>query len=399
MHDHDEVKLRPGTPEGDAAADDVMARIAWIREHGSITGFHAARCDAQMNDGTRPRLLGVGALLDARLQEPRPVLRDFVDLGSKLGIYGPSKARKSFLALQLAVELSAGRQFLAWEPTGRYKVAVLQFEIPAAHYRKRVTKMLHSLGIKRDDVVDHLFIMNGRGSGLDLTKPDDVRFLIQVLKEKGVQVVVIDPAYKVFPGDECSAQDVGKFLAALDVIANETEALIAYCHHFAKGAAGDRQTIDRGSGSGVWARDFDAALFCSPQKDTEDTLVIEPVARAYPPTDDFCVEFKDGRFIASNAPPIVQSSKDRRGDKRSVDDIVPLVVNVLRGKRMKRGDLEKAVRFECSTPVQLTKESIDAAKARDLIDYTPGFHNVKMYRVVGESSAELDSGDDENGAI
>jgi len=390
-------EYRPGTPEGDAAADEVMARIAWIREHGSITGFQAAHRDAQLNENGRAKLMGLGELLDARLQEPRPVLRGFVDLGSKIGIYGPSKARKSFLALQLATTLAAGQDFLVWESTGQYKVAILQFEIPAAHYRKRVTKMMHSLGIKRELLDDWLFVMNGRGSGLDLTKPEDVRFLIKALIEKGIQIVIVDPAYKVFPGDECSAQDVGTFLASLDVIANETEALIAYCHHFAKGAAGDRQTIDRGSGSGVWARDFDAALFCSPQKDTDDTLVIEPVARAYPPTDDFCVEFKDGRFAESAAPPIVQTSSDRRGDKRTADDLVPIVVQVLRGKRLKRGELEAAVRAEASSPVTLTKEAIDEAKAQDLIDYTPGFHNVKLYRVVGESTAELD--DDGNGPI
>ena len=345
----DETKdFHPGTPEFEGAADEAMAQIAWIGEHGTLTGFHAAQRAKNLAKGGDDRLgfVDVGDFLDAELPPPVPVLSQFADLGSKVGIFGPSKARKSFLGLQMAVSLASGQQLFGWEPVGRFKVGVMQFEITPAHYQRRVSRMLQSLRMDRGDVVGHIKILNGRGIGLDLTSQVDAELLAERVRELGIQVLIVDPAYKVFPGNENDAKDVGRFLAMLDVLANKTGALIVYLHHFAKGAAGDRATIDRGSGSGVWARDFDAALFLSPQKDDDDTLVVEPIARAYPPVAAFCVEFEDGRFVTSTAPPTVRTSADTRKDRRNFDELWPALATVLRGKEMQKGELLAALQKE-----------------------------------------------------
>ena len=58
--------------------------------------------------------------------------------------------------------------------------------------------------------------------------------------------------------------------AGFDRIAQETGASVIYVHHFAKGYAGDRSSIDRGSGAGTFSRDPDAILTISPLEQTED---------------------------------------------------------------------------------------------------------------------------------
>ena len=78
-----------------------------------------------------------------------------------------------------------------------------------------------------------------------------------IVKRVGAELVVIDPLYKLVNGDENSAQDMKAYF---DRVMRETGAALLYVHHDAKGSAGDRNIRDRGAGSGVLARDYDAAL-------------------------------------------------------------------------------------------------------------------------------------------
>ena len=75
-----------------------------------------------------------------------------------------------------------------------------------------------------------------------------------------LDVIIIDPIYKVITGDENSASDMAAFCNQFDKICNETGCSVIYCHHHSKGAQGMKRAIDRASGSGVFARDPDAQL-------------------------------------------------------------------------------------------------------------------------------------------
>jgi len=72
--------------------------------------------------------------------------------------------------------------------------------------------------------------------------------------------IVLDPIYKVLSGDENSAEEVGRFCNQLDRLAEAMECAVIYCHHHSKGAQGGKASMDRASGSGVFARDADALL-------------------------------------------------------------------------------------------------------------------------------------------
>ena len=55
-------------------------------------------------------------------------------------------------------------------------------------------------------------------------------------------------------------QEMAQFTNGLDRITMETGAAVIYCHHHSKGEQGFKSSMDRGSGSGVFARDADAIL-------------------------------------------------------------------------------------------------------------------------------------------
>jgi len=80
-----------------------------------------------------------------------------------------------------------------------------------------------------------------------------------------------------------AAKDAKTIYNAFDTLAEESSAAIAYTHHDSKGAAGDRSVIDRGSGSGVLARDYDAAIVLTGHASVLDSIVVETVLRNYRP--------------------------------------------------------------------------------------------------------------------
>jgi len=79
------------------------------------------------------------------------------------------------------------------------------------------------------------------------------------MKTKEYAAVILDPTYKLGIGDENAAEAVIRFTNAIDRIANAGASVI-YAHHHSKGAQGAKASMDRASGSGVFARDADALL-------------------------------------------------------------------------------------------------------------------------------------------
>lgn len=84
--------------------------------------------------------------------------------------------------------------------------------------------------------------------------------LIRRAQKKNYIAVIIDPIYKVITGDENAADQMAKFCNQFDKIATELGVAMIYCHHHSKGAQGGKKSMDRASGSGVFARDPDALL-------------------------------------------------------------------------------------------------------------------------------------------
>ena len=77
---------------------------------------------------------------------------------------------------------------------------------------------------------------------------------------KDYDAIIFDPLYKINQGDENSASEMGKFFNQLDHICSKLGTSIICCHHHSKGSQGGKFSMDRASGSGVFARDPDALL-------------------------------------------------------------------------------------------------------------------------------------------
>lgn len=189
-----------------------------------------------------------------------PVIEGVLRQGHKMILSGPSKAGKSFLMLDLAYAIAEGMNWLG-NRCRQGKVLYANMEIAEASFYNRLhqTYMKYGKNVVAETHTENIVPWNLRGYGIDAKEL--TRLVIESIRGKGFAAVIIDPLYKIMDGlDENSNKDVASVSKYFDMIARETGACVVYAHHFAKGYAGDRSSIDRGSGAGAFARDPDAIL-------------------------------------------------------------------------------------------------------------------------------------------
>lgn len=169
---------------------------------------------------------------------------------------GPSKAGKSYALIELCIAIAEGRNWLGF-PCARGKVLYVNLELDRASCLHRFRDVYDALQWPPKSL-SNIVIWNLRGRSVPMDKlaPKLIR---RALKENYI-AVVIDPIYKVITGDENSADQMAAFCNQFDKVCTELGCAVIYCHHHSKGSQGGKKSMDRASGSGVFARDPDALL-------------------------------------------------------------------------------------------------------------------------------------------
>lgn len=238
---------------------------------------------------------------------PPPVIAGVLRKGHKLMLAGPSKAGKSFALLELAMAIAGGTQWLGWQCT-RGRVLYVNMELARESCLDRLRTMQENYGLSKQALAN-INVWNLRG--MSLTLKDLAPKLIWRLRNTPVDVIILDPIYKLIGGNESDMGDVARFCGLMDRLCVELGCAVIYCHHHSKGAQGGKNAADRASGSGVFARDADALLdmiqlkvpesmqsFCGVSA-SASAWRIEPVLREFPepgPVDvwfDYPLHFVD----------------------------------------------------------------------------------------------------------
>ena len=176
--------------------------------------------------------------------------------GHKMLIAGPSKAGKSFALIEMSIAIAEGKKWLGWECTqGRVLYVNFELDRPSALHRFR--DVYQAMGLAPQNI-NNIDIWNLRGKTVPMDKLAPK--LIRRSLKKNYIAVIIDPIYKVLTGDENSADQMAHFTNQFDKVATELGSSVIYCHHHSKGSQGGKKSMDRASGSGVFARDPDALI-------------------------------------------------------------------------------------------------------------------------------------------
>lgn len=177
--------------------------------------------------------------------------------GHKMLLAGPSKAGKSFALIELCIAIAEGKTWLGRFSCAQGKVLYINLELDRPSCLHRFKDVYTAMGLAPDNL-RNIDIWNLRGASVPMDKLAPK--LIRRAGKKGYTAVILDPIYKVITGDENSADQMAKFCNQFDVVCRALDCAVIYCHHHSKGAQGGKRSMDRASGSGVFARDPDAML-------------------------------------------------------------------------------------------------------------------------------------------
>lgn len=177
--------------------------------------------------------------------------------GHKMLLAGPSKAGKSFALIELCIAIAEGKTWLGRFSCAQGRVLYINLELDRPSCLHRFKDVYTAIGLAPDNL-RNIDIWNLRGASVPMDKLAPK--LIRRAGKKGYTAVILDPIYKVITGDENSADQMAKFCNQFDVVCRALDCAVIYCHHHSKGAQGGKRSMDRASGSGVFARDPDAML-------------------------------------------------------------------------------------------------------------------------------------------
>lgn len=186
-----------------------------------------------------------------------PLIEGVLRQGHKMLLAGPSKAGKSFALIELCICIAEGKPWLGRFGCAQGRVLYINLELDRASCLHRFKDVYTALGYPPDHV-GRIDLWNLRGASVPMDKLAPK--LIRRAAKKDYIAIVLDPIYKVITGDENSADQMAKFCNQFDLVCRELGCAVIYCHHHSKGAQGGKRSMDRASGSGVFARDPDAML-------------------------------------------------------------------------------------------------------------------------------------------
>jgi len=229
--------LRAEIAAGNGPWPESLARLA-----------EAAQRADPLDEDRRLRIEDGAAAATRPLPPPDTVLADCFEMGDKVDIVAPSKSRKTWFAVGLAVHLAAGREFLGMAVPKPRRVLYVNLEIKRDDFDRRLQRTLQAYGIDAADIGERLGLMSARGKG-----PEIRQRIIALARRWRAEVVVIDPQYKLLKPeeDENAGSGIADILRLKDNIAEETGAAVIAVMHDGKGVSGDRDIRDRGAGSSI----------------------------------------------------------------------------------------------------------------------------------------------------
>jgi RecA-family ATPase len=246
--------------------------------------------EEHVDDGL-PDIECFGAMDEEGIQKPSELVEGVLHQGSKMVIGAPSKARKTWIVMDLAISILKGIQWMGFH-TNPGRVLYVNFELQRFFCKDRLEKIARSKGLDSEDIA-RLDVLNLRGhcaSALEIIPKIERKARMN----GGYSAVILDPTYKMLGDlDENQAGDMSKMMNEFEKIAVRLNAAIIFATHFAKGNWWQKDPVDRISGSGVFGRDPDAIMVMSPYavEGVEMAFTVDFILRNHKPEPSVVVQF------------------------------------------------------------------------------------------------------------
>ncbi len=276
--------------------------------------------------GGYPPIVDAATLIDEEPTAHADVIAGLFDEGAVVEIIGPSKVRKSFFAMQIALSIATGFDMPGFEVAKTRRVLIVNTELTPDDFHRRLWHMARQLQATPIAASDRLHVIHLRGV------PGDIQDMIEDAALKlAADIIIIDPIYTLIAGAENSAEALLPLVEFLNRLATGRAGVI-YIHHDAKGDVAGRSIQDRGAGSNVLARNAYARITMTPHRaDPVNAVVLAFMLRGYPPHDRIVLRFRDDAFVECDLPPEEQTAADRkaRNGRPRLDSYTKTAVSIV----------------------------------------------------------------------
>ena len=196
---------------------------------------------------------------------------------------------------------------------------------------------------------DNLMLWNlrGKAQALEVIAPK----FIKLMANSNFSLVILDPIYKTLGNrDENAAGDINSLMNEMEEIALKTGAAVVFAAHFSKGNQASKSSIDRISGSGVFARSPDTILVMT-EHEEDGCFAVESTVRNYESPLPFVVEMDFPIFVRHEE---LDPKKLKGAGGRKKDDLTPYIMGYVNeiGDAVEQKDLINSLKedgFSVST--------------------------------------------------
>jgi hypothetical protein len=303
---------------------------------------------------------------DMTTVQPAQVIRGMLYKGCKLALMGGSKSYKTWTEMDMSYCVANG--FRWWGvTTTKGPVVYLDFELLEYDFRWRM-EQIHLAHIAMGDKGGDIDAVTRIGFKNKPIRDNYWPVIHGHIKEANAILVVCDPTYKLLNGrDENRAGDIAEVTAIFDRVTEATGAALVYSQHFGKGNQSAKESIDRGAGSGVWARDADSIVTMTAHKEGSDCLTVETTLRSFPRIDPFVVRWTNPLFVRdANLDPDDLKQPNQGG--RPKDDCSEIIMAVFRACETKGGTTAKFVSQVTLINIKKVQRTIKELKPARLVD-------------------------------
>jgi len=234
-----------------------------------------------------PAVEDVSQLISSEIVLPPDVIHGLLHKGGKMVLGGGSKSFKTWQLIDIATAVATGREYLGFATT-KGRVLYINLEIQTGFFARRCKAVIDAKSVKIEN--GSFDVWNLRGHAAELSK-----LLPEMLRRAGADkyaLIIVDPIYKVLgEHEENLTHHIAAIMNDLEKLAVRSGAAVVFGAHFSKGNQAAKDSIDRISGSGTFARDPDTILILT-KHEVGDAYTVETTLRNHPPIEPFVVRWQ-----------------------------------------------------------------------------------------------------------
>ncbi len=227
----------------------------------------------------------VGQLIAAHQKLREPIIHGLLRDGETMNLIAPSKAKKSWLVLNLSLSVAGGQAWLGFK-TEPGRVLIIDNELHAETVAYRLPRVAEKMGLTPEKYAEQIAYCIMRGARMDIYS---LKAYLQRIQPGAFKAIILDALYRFLPPgtDENDNGAMCNLYNQIDSYAAMLKSAFILVHHTSKGIQSGRAVTDVGSGAGAISRAADCHLVLRAHSE-ENAVVLDASPRSWPPVPSTC---------------------------------------------------------------------------------------------------------------